>query len=207
MAKLLDSFMGFLEGGMDEDEYEVDSRWEEQYDDEEEPRRSRASRSHHGGAEYWEPEPRSRHSSSRGPRSGFQTEFDPSYEDDLHLPPSAARRRSKKGNNVYDFESKREISGLSEIRILFPKEIEDATAVCEYLRENKACIINMQGTERAQAQRIADCLGGVIYSLNGNIKRIDSYMFVVSPNTTKITSQLEEEIRTGSVFGKTKTSK
>jgi cell division inhibitor SepF len=101
-----------------------------------------------------------------------------------------------------DFDKGREKKTSPEIKILFPKEMQDAAWVCEHLRESKICVINMEKTsERIQAQRIADYLAGASYALNGHIERVNNHIFIMTPGNVKVSHDLKEELKSGKLFG------
>ena len=103
--------------------------------------------------------------------------------------------RAKKVNNVLEFESVRAKENQITLRISRPKEMQDATLICEYLQEKMICVVDMQGVEQNNAQRIADYLGGVAYALRGHVERIDNYIFVMAPEGVKIDSDLREDLK------------
>ena len=109
-------------------------------------------------------------------------------------------RSSKRSSNVVDFDSKRSSPDQIVVRIIRPKEMHDATLVCDYLRDNVICIIDMREAERGTDQRIADYLGGVSYALMGNVERIDSHTFIMAPDGVKIDSELKDELKGGGLF-------
>ena len=109
-------------------------------------------------------------------------------------------RGRRKTSNVLEFEASPDIPNLITVRIVRPKELQDATLICDHLKSNIICIVDMQGVEHPSAQRIADYLGGVSYALRGQIERIDNYIFVMAPEGAKIDSDLREELKTGGLF-------
>jgi len=109
-------------------------------------------------------------------------------------------KKGKKGSNVLEFDNKRSDSAQITVRIVRPKEMQDATMVCEYLQDGRICIIDMQLAEHATAQRIADYLGGVSYALRGAVERVDSYIFVMAPEGVRIDTELKEELKSGGLF-------
>jgi cell division inhibitor SepF len=139
--------------------------------------------------------------------------YDDSYpsddDDDIDITPtptptrSGSRgekvvERSPRPSNVKDFYADRTYQeAVTFVQIVRPKVIEDATFICDHLQENKICIINMVDAEPNMAQRIADWLAGVCYALNGQVERIDNYIFVMAPESAKISSDLMTEIKGG----------
>ena len=127
---------------------------------------------------------------------------DAGYDDGLELTgaPVRSERSKKKSSNVVDFDTGRSPEGQIMVMIIKPKEMQDATLICEHLQDMKICIVDMTNVERPTAQRIADYLGGVSYAIRGKIERIDNYIFVMAPEGVKINSDLTEELKTGGLF-------
>lgn len=156
-----------------------------------------------GAEEEWDDEP------GYGEYDGYSAGYDDSYDSDeyedegLDLAGITRLDRAgrKKNNNVLEFSNTREAQNLVAVRIARPKEIQDATLICEYLQEGTICIVIMQDVEPPLAQRIADYLGGVSYALKGQVERVDSYIFVIAPEGAKIDSDLKAEIKGGKLFG------
>ena len=143
----------------------------------------------------------------------FAGDMDDDYDDEEPIDREySTRSRSsddtpsarKKRNNVIEFDTSRAENRVDEdmtrIIIVRPTELEDATLICDHLRNNDICIINVQGIEMAIAQRLADYLAGVSYALNGKIERIDDYIFVIAPETASITSDLMAKLKTDDTF-------
>jgi len=153
-----------------------------------------------GGAydeDEWDyPEGEKDQSRSRREESTFEEEPEP--EKIL-----AKSSRKKGGGKVVDFDSTRsEPKNPMSVVIIRPTKIEEAAYVCDYLRENKLCIINMHEVDHHTAQRIADYLGGVSYALNGQVERIDSHIFVMGPEGSKISAVLKEGLKSGELFSR-----
>lgn len=159
-------FLGFLEGGTEEDD------WEDERED----------------------------------VVNYRYEEDGEYDEGLDFPSGFSgmerrdRGRDKKSSNVLEFDNVRDVPDLITVRIVKPSELQDATLVCDYIKSNMICIVDMTGVDHVCAQRIADYLGGVCYALRGQIERIDNYIFVMAPEGAKIDSDLREELKGGGLF-------
>ncbi|MCL2399453.1 MAG: cell division protein SepF [Defluviitaleaceae bacterium] len=129
----------------------------------------------------------------------------PSDDDDIDIAPAPTKLSSRgdkdgrrRPNNVREFYADRTPQDEGpHIRITSPKAREDATLICDYLRDNKICIVNMTDTEPNIAQHIADWLGGMCYALNGQVERIDNRIFLLAPENAKISSDLMADIKGG----------
>jgi len=84
-----------------------------------------------------------------------------------------------------------------ELVIANPRMIDDASSICDDIVTGKICVVNLEGIERGQAQRIADFLGGVSYAINGDIERISNDIFVIAPSHVSIRGAIREDLKSG----------
>ena len=69
-----------------------------------------------------------------------------------------------------------------------PDRLEDAQLVCEHLRDRHVVIVNVEGLEGREAQRIVDFIGGALFALNGEIFDITNRIFAVAPSHVDLVS-------------------
>ena len=74
--------------------------------------------------------------------------------------------------------------------------LTDAQTVVDFLKKNRAIVINMEGLALDPAQRIIDFIGGACYGINGELKAISSNIFIAVPNSMEVSGDLREEILT-----------
>ncbi len=104
-------------------------------------------------------------------------------------------------SKIVDFRPASSSSTSPQVYIMHPKGINDAPAVCDHIRNNNICVVNLEHIDRPAAQRIADFLGGASYSVNGEIQRISNDIFVIVPEGIKLSGELRDELKnTGSIF-------
>ncbi|MDE6850871.1 MAG: cell division protein SepF, partial [Lachnospiraceae bacterium] len=58
--------------------------------------------------------------------------------------------------------------------------------VCEVLLEGLPVIVNLEGIDIMEAQRIMDFISGCIFSISGNMRQVSRYIFVFSPQSIDI---------------------
>jgi len=63
-----------------------------------------------------------------------------------------------------------------------PDRLEDAQLVCDHLKERHAVIVNVEGLDGREAQRIVDFIGGAVYALDCEIYDITNRIFTITPN-------------------------
>jgi len=81
-----------------------------------------------------------------------------------------------------------------------PNTFDDAQDICDHLKSKKPVVINLEGIEKADAQRIIDFLSGAIYSLDGSIQKVSCDIFVIAPNNVDVSGDLKEELKNKTVF-------
>ena len=172
------------------DEYDYDDGYDDRYDDggrqqfnyggsrDSGYRRSgsrdeRAS-SRRGNESKYEREQSSSRSQSAGSRYGRQ------YERDV-IPFSEAGKGSTPASNV-------------ESIIIRPKMVDDAVEICNHMRAGRMCIVDLTDLNNANAQRIADYLGGVCHALDGVTTRVNEGIFTVAPHSHRVMSDYREEL-------------
>lgn len=74
-----------------------------------------------------------------------------------------------------------------ETVIAYPKEMSEATKLCNYIREQKQVVVDLTGVEPIKAQRLADYLGGVAHATDAKTERVNNFIFVIAPKGYSIT--------------------
>ena len=70
-----------------------------------------------------------------------------------------------------------------------PNSMGDATEICDYLLSGRAVVLNMEGLHTEVAQRIIDILSGTAYAINGNLQKISTYIFIISPEEIHLSGE------------------
>ena len=74
----------------------------------------------------------------------------------------------------------------AEVSMIKPTSIEDAREICDFLLAGKAVVLNMEGIHTEIAQRIIDFTSGSCFAINGNLQKVSSYIFLVTPPNVDI---------------------
>ncbi|NLX77781.1 MAG: cell division protein SepF [Clostridiaceae bacterium] len=88
----------------------------------------------------------------------------------------------------------------TKVVIVSPKNINGAKEICDHLRANRSIVMNVEDVELQTAQRIVDFLSGAVYSLDGNIHKVSSGIFLATPNSVDILGDVREELQEQGVF-------
>ena len=83
------------------------------------------------------------------------------------------------------------------VQVIKPTSVEDAREITETLLENRTVVLNMEGLDIDIAQRIIDFISGSTYSMNGNLQKISSYIFIATPETVELSGDFQEMLNNG----------
>lgn len=102
---------------------------------------------------------------------GFDDEFD-EFE---------PRSEQEDPDGVYPLRTERtQYSGMAIIRAK-PETIDEAPQVANQIKGQLPVIVNLEDVPEAEARRIVDFLGGVVYGLDGSMKKVARSVFICSP--------------------------
>ena len=96
-------------------------------------------------------------------------------------------------DRVLQFHSRRE-GDLEVVKVVKPQEFNDAQIIVDHLRDGKTIVVNLEGIEISQAQRIIDFVGGASFIIDGSLKAISNNIFIVAPNSIEVSGDLKSEI-------------
>lgn len=82
----------------------------------------------------------------------------------------------------------------SEVNVLKPDDFNDAQLIANNLCNGKTTVLNMEGIEIYEAQRIIDFISGCCYAIDGSLEAISSNIFIIAPAATEVSGDLIEEI-------------
>ena len=79
-----------------------------------------------------------------------------------------------------------------EVCVIKPSTVEDAREISDTLLSGRAVILNLEGLQVNLAQRIIDFTSGACYSINGTLKMVSNYIFIVTPEGVDISGDFQE---------------
>lgn len=119
-----------------------------------------------------------------------------SYDDDeeeleSRQPASEPRRTSVRTASNKVVPIRTTARGL-EVCICKPKNFGDSTDACEMLLQGRAVVVNLEGIDIMEAQRIMDFISGCIFAISGKMHQISRYIFIFSPESVDISGDYLE---------------
>lgn len=77
-----------------------------------------------------------------------------------------------------------------------PTTFEQSEEICNYLKERKSVIVNLEYVNKDVARRIVDFISGSVHALDGHIQKISNSIFLIAPINYEIANEMaREEIR------------
>lgn len=128
---------------------------------------------------------------SRAPKKSNTEE----YEDEDDFEEERPARSKRQQSNVVSMRPPRNL----EVCMIRPKSVEEGREICDTLLSGRAVVINLEGINMDVAQRIIDFTSGACYSMNGNLQKISSYIFIVTPQSVELSGDFQEILGSGTL--------
>lgn len=114
------------------------------------------------------------------------------YEDEYEEEEQPEQRLSKrKQGRVVPMPS---TSNKMRMLVFQPSSYEEAECIIDNLKARKPVVMNLDELEIELGQRILDFVGGAVYALGGDIKKVARSIFVVAPSNVDISQNINEHI-------------
>lgn len=101
-----------------------------------------------------------------------------------------SRLRSSKVTPIGASRRKSSMTGM-EVNVIRPSSMEDTREIADTLMQDCTVVLNLEGLDVDIAQRVIDFTCGVCYSLNGNLQKISSYIFILTPANVDISGDFQ----------------
>ena len=74
-----------------------------------------------------------------------------------------------------------------------PTTFEQSEEICNYLKERKSIIVNLEYVNKDIARRIVDFISGGVHALDGHIQKVSNSIFLVAPTNYEISNEMARE--------------
>ena len=94
------------------------------------------------------------------------------------------------------------INATTQLQVVLvkPERFEDASAIADQLNAKHTVVLNLESTGKEISRRLIDFLSGVAYANNGQIKRVATSTFIITPYNVDILGDLIGELENNGVF-------
>ena len=76
-----------------------------------------------------------------------------------------------------------------ELKVVRPKEFESVPQIADHLLHRRTVVLNLEETNKETARRVIDFLSGVAYSLDGQLKKVASNTYVITPPNVDVSGE------------------
>ena len=94
------------------------------------------------------------------------------------------------------------INATTQLQVVLvkPERFEDASTIADQLNAKRTVVLNLESTGKEVSRRLIDFLSGVAYANNGQIKRVATSTFIITPYNVDIMGDLIDELGNNGVF-------
>ena len=87
-----------------------------------------------------------------------------------------------------------------QVVLLKPERFDDASSIADQLNAKHTVVLNLESASKEVSRRLIDFLSGVAYANNGQIKRVATSTFIITPYNVDIMGDLLDELENNGVF-------
>ena len=129
----------------------------------------------------------------------FTANKDNTYDYD---PPKAAARSRRQNNYSNDPSRVVDIrtTAMLQVVLVKPDKFEDARAIADHLNEKRTVVLNLEAASKDVARRLVDLLNGVAYANGGQIKKVSTNTYIITPYNVNVSGDLLDELESTGVF-------
>ena len=122
----------------------------------------------------------------------MEENYDAAPQDDY----AAGEEPSPKRNKVVNINATTQL----QVVLVKPERFEDASTIADQLNAKRTVVLNLESTGKEVSRRLIDFLSGVAYANNGQIKRVATSTFIITPYNVDIMGDLIDELENNGVF-------
>ena len=105
-------------------------------------------------------------------------------EEQLELTQEEARAVSSYEKGI--LQSSSSITANTNIVLFEPRNFDEAEEIGHHIKNKRACCVNLHRMPSEYRQRIIDFLSGVVYGVDGSIKKIGENVILCSPKNLQV---------------------
>ncbi len=95
-----------------------------------------------------------------------------------------------------------EQSSFVRMVVFQPQTYDDTQTIIDNLKSGKPVIVNLETLNPDIAQRVLDFIGGAIYALDGNVRKVSKGIFLLAPEGVDIAGNFASDYASNSKQGR-----
>ena len=116
--------------------------------------------------------------------------YDMDEEEEEYEPKRSGRANNSKVTPMR--QPARRSAPAMEVCVIKPNNMEDSREITETLLGGRTVILNLEGLDLEDAQRIIDFISGATFAIDGNLQKISNSIFLVTPANVDISGDLQD---------------
>ena len=129
------------------------------------------------------------------PKKGFMSRFKKAEKDDETYNDTKTTSKTA-GSKVTPMRPPVRRGAAMEVCVIKPSVVDEAREITETLLSGRTVILNLEGLDLEIAQRIIDFTSGATFAIDGNLQKISTYIFLVTPANVDISGDLQDLLTT-----------
>ena len=109
---------------------------------------------------------------------------------------SSERKAEDRRNKVVNINATTQL----QVVLVKPERFDDASSIADQLNAKHTVVLNLESASKEVSRRLIDFLSGVAYANNGQIKRVATSTFIITPYNVDIMGDLLDELENNGVF-------
>lgn len=87
-----------------------------------------------------------------------------------------------------------QMGGVTNVNVVLvkPDKYDSATSIADDLNAHKAVVLNLENASKETSRRLVDFLSGVAYANGGDIQRVATNTFLITPPNVNLTNGQDE---------------
>ncbi len=117
-------------------------------------------------------------------------------EEETHEDDFMNTTRKKDNNKIVNIHT----ANNMKLVIHEPLNYEDAPKIVDDLKSRKTVVVNLEQLEPLIKRKIFDFINGGLYSLEGNIQKVTTDIFILAPKNVEIDGDIRDNIKNKNIF-------
>lgn len=94
------------------------------------------------------------------------------------------------------------INSGAQLQVVLVKtdRYDKVSEIADHLRDKKAIVLNLEDANKDSARRLVDFLSGCAYALDGKIKKVAAYTYLITPYHVGIIDEVVEELENSGAY-------
>lgn len=118
------------------------------------------------------------------------------YERETPKAPRVRRTTSSDPSRVVDVRT----TAMLQVVLVKPDKFEDARAIADHLNDKRTVVLNLEAASKDVSRRLVDLLNGVAYANGGQLKKVSTNTYIITPYNVNVSGDLIDELENTGVF-------